>query len=123
MRNDFKKADFIIFLVVLSIAVIFLIGKIFRKVDNYKGVVVRISGEEMYYFDKPGEWKISNKDGKYITTLHYDGVFIWVTESNCPDKICEKTGKVKPGGSIICVPNRTLIEFKKTNLNIDVETW
>jgi hypothetical protein len=120
----FKKSDLILLTIVLFLSSLFLVrGFFFKNDEKADGVVVRISGEEVYHFSQPGEWKIHNKNGKYVTTLHFDGQKVWVTDSNCPDKICEKTGKVEPGGSIICVPNRTIIEFKKKTENIDVETW
>lgn len=124
-----KKTDIVIIVVVILFS---LGGILFSKVvkvnSDSKEIVVRISGQQVYKFSEPGEWKIEDKSGKYITTLHYDGQFIWVTDSNCPDNICERTGKVGPGGSIICVPNRTIIQFqqkqkKETNKQVDVETW
>lgn len=125
-----KKTDILIIFVVILLSLGgILFSKIVKVNSNAQEIVVRISGQQVYKFSEPGEWKIEDKNGKYITTLHYDGQFIWVTNSNCPDKICEKTGKVGPGGSIICVPNRTIIQFqptqksKDTNKNIDVETW
>ena len=37
---------------------------------------------------------------------------VYVTDSDCPDKVCENTGKIsKSGESIICVPNRISIEI------------
>ena len=91
-------------------------------------VVVRIAGVSAYEFSQPGDWRITDSQNEYITTLHYDGNKIWVTDSNCPDKICEKMGKVGQGGSIICVPNKMIIEFKKketkgTASTTDVQTW
>ena len=37
---------------------------------------------------------------------------VYVTDSDCPDKVCENTGRIsKSGESIICVPNRISIEI------------
>ena len=37
---------------------------------------------------------------------------VFVTGSTCPDKVCERTGKIsKSGEGIICVPNRVSIEI------------
>ncbi|MEJ5257892.1 MAG: NusG domain II-containing protein [Fervidobacterium sp.] len=127
-RPFFSKTDFLIIAMLLIFSTTgYMFSKYAEKSVGFsKSVVVRISGEEVYKFSKPGEWKIYNKSGKYVTTLHFDGEKVWVTDSDCPDKICEKTGKVGPGGSIICVPNRTIIEFEKSKFQkdlIDTESW
>ena len=41
------------------------------------------------------------------------GGSLWVEEADCPDKICEKTGKIrKAGQTIVCLPNRVVIRIK-----------
>jgi len=105
----------------------FRLGHNHGNVPGKKTLSVRIQGEEVFKVEEPGEFIIRNQEGKYVTTLHFDGNKAWVTDSDCPDKICEKTGKIGPGGSIICVPNRMIIEFKtdekKEKKEVDVETW
>jgi hypothetical protein len=129
-RKFLKPSD----IVFVTVAIVFGIGWYFFQfahengdVSSQKTIFVRIQGEEILKIKEPGEFIIRNQEGKYITTLHFDGKKVWVTDSNCPDKICEKTGKIGPGGSIICVPNRMIIEFKtdkkKGEKKIDVETW
>jgi len=47
-----------------------------------------------------------------------------VLKSNCPNKICVKSGWIsKKGESIVCVPNRTLILIKGEKTNIDGITF
>ncbi|MFN6991794.1 MAG: NusG domain II-containing protein [Fervidobacterium sp.] len=160
LRNGIKVkwADFVILIVVLAISGFLVVKDIFydrisgetsqSKVNNSANksiqAVVRVSGKEIAKFSVPGQWKIYDTKGRYLSTLHFDGNVAWVTDSNCPDKICEKTGKVKVGGSIICVPNRMIITVidttkqKKAKMKstlrkmggpvdgskeIDVETW
>ena len=51
---------------------------------------------------------IKIKDNLIIKVFN-DGC-VAVVESDCPDKICLKTGKIKEvGQSIVCVPNRLLV--------------
>lgn len=131
-RKLLRVVDVVLVIVVVAVGVgWYLFDYVFsnKKATSYQlqsgAVSVRIQGEEVLRVIEPGDWIIKNKDGKYVTTLHFDGQKVWVTESNCPDKICEKTGKVGPGGSIICVPNRMIIEFKKEKHKnaVDTETW
>lgn len=38
---------------------------------------------------------------------------IRITESDCPDKICKNKGFIsKSGESIVCMPNKTIVEIK-----------
>ncbi|MCH5351499.1 MAG: NusG domain II-containing protein [Clostridiales bacterium] len=38
-------------------------------------------------------------------TVHIELGKVWVTDSDCPDKICEHTGKIsRAGESIVCLP-------------------
>ena len=124
-----SKNDVLLLLIVFVVTSTLYIWSVWVKNANTsysKGIVVRVGGEEIFKIEEAGEWQIKNRDGKYLTTLHFDGEKVWVTESDCPDKICEKTGRAGPGGSIICVPNRMIIEFKKitdSDQGVDIETW
>jgi hypothetical protein len=47
-----------------------------------------------------------------------------VAESNCPRKICVQAGWVRtPGRSIVCVPNRVVIEIKGRQPVYDAESY
>lgn len=94
--------------------------------DGVTYVEVRVAGKRTMLLTEPGTATVRGHDGKYVTTLHFDGERAWVENSSCPDKLCEKMGKVGVGGSIICVPNRTVIEVKGSDsgeVKIDVQTW
>lgn len=70
-----------------------------------------------------GSYELHDGD-KYLMKVVFDGQKIHVENADCPLKICEKTGRVGPGGVIICVPNRVLIKFRKvSNEGVDVMTW
>jgi len=130
-RTFLKRGDMLLFGFILLVGVLWYFWSYLDDISKRgyeKNLVVRIQGEEIFETTTPGKWVIKNKRGEYVTTLHFDGERAWVTDSHCPDKICEMTGKVGPGGSIICVPNRMIIEFKKATRKvngreIDTETW
>jgi hypothetical protein len=49
---------------------------------------------------------------------------IRVVESNCPKGVCRHAGWVRtPGRSIVCVPNRVLIEVKGRQSEYDAESY
>ncbi len=75
-----------------------------------EGEVCRISVDGTFY----GEMSLS-RDGEMklpgCTVMVEDGK-AFVINSDCPDKVCERTGKIsKSGESIICVPNRVSVEI------------
>lgn len=60
-----------------------------------------------------------NVSGEYIFPEVPDMVFtagdgtVSVTESNCGDKTCMRTGKISHRGeAVICVPNKIIVEIK-----------
>lgn len=51
--------------------------------------------------------------GEGRCVVQIKGLKVRVKESDCPDKICVKTGWIdKPGQSIICLPHRIYLEIK-----------
>jgi len=71
------------------------------------------------------------KDGVYpfseygVTVEIRDGK-VRISESDCPDKICEKTGFISsPMQTIVCLPNRISVRIindnSDTDSNIDVD--
>lgn len=61
-------------------------------------------------------------DGKHIMDIVFDGKRVHVENSDCPLKICEKTGEVGPNGVIVCIPNKVVVRFVGKN-DVDVMTW
>lgn len=52
------------------------------------------------------------------------GGAVWVAESDCPRRICMQAGRVRtPGRSIVCVPNRVVIEIKGRQTGYDAESY
>jgi hypothetical protein len=47
-----------------------------------------------------------------------------VVESDCPNQVCVRTGGVsRPGRSIICVPNKVLVELRGSKSEYDSESY
>jgi hypothetical protein len=52
------------------------------------------------------------------------GGAIRVAESDCPKGICKQAGWIRtPGRSIMCVPNRVLIQLKGASSEYDAESY
>ncbi|MCD6254221.1 MAG: NusG domain II-containing protein [Thermotogae bacterium] len=128
-RNDlqfFSRLDLLF--IVTPIFIAFFIAAI-PKASEKNGVVkVYISGELVYEqpLTRTATWVVKN-DGEYLSTLVVDGSKekVRLVDSNCPLKICERTGWVGIGGSIVCVPNKIVVkvEGKTKASEIDIVTW
>ena len=106
-----KKADMVLVAVILGIAAISLfMGKAIKKDGN--SVVVSLDGAKVaeYSLDEDATYEISGFDGGYNTLVIKDGV-AYLTEADCPDKLCVKQGKIKKAGeTIVCLPHKVVIE-------------
>ncbi len=106
-----KKADIQLVAVILGIAAISLfMGKAINKDGN--SVLVSVDGKSVaeYSLEEDGTYDLSGYDGGYNTLIIEDGV-AYLTEADCPDKLCVKQGKIKKvGETIVCLPHKVVIE-------------
>ncbi|MCS7174762.1 NusG domain II-containing protein [Pseudothermotoga sp.] len=122
MNNQNRVLRKLDILLITALTFIFLVFYL-RGASVNQSVEVLVEGKTIMQIKAPGSYELRNGD-KYLMKIVFDGYKVHVEDSNCPLKICEKTGSVKSGGTIICVPNRVLIKFKKsTNAGVDVMTW
>jgi len=76
-------------------ALVYENGKLIEKIDVKKDKTISLSLEK-------GKMDIEVKEGQ-----------IRISNSSCPHKICVNTGWIsEPGRTIICVPNKVLVEMK-----------
>lgn len=108
-RND---GFLIAILLLLSFTPLLFLGK--APASTY--AVVTVAGKEVRRIPLAGhhgmdEISIETPDG--TNTIRVEDETISVTEADCPDKICVKTGKARNAGDVIaCVPHKLLIEVK-----------
>lgn len=102
-----RAGDFVIGILILFLAVGIWI---YPRFVSEKGKVCRISVDGKVC----GELSLS-EDGELKLpgcTVKVTNGEVFVVDSTCPDKVCEKTGRIsKSGESIICVPNRVSVEI------------
>lgn len=119
-----KRGDFI-----LIFAFLLLFGGWFFYIQNSfvetnsKYISVQVNGREIKKIKfGVGKSKYPIRTEYGINVLEVDESGVRVIEANCPDKLDVKFGKVnKVGQSIVCLPNRLVIEIKSDSENeIDV---
>ena len=88
-----------------------------RRPSDSTWVTITQNGKVLYTFDLADydaeqTIRIESPDGGYnIVEIGEDGT-IRISEADCPDKTCIKTGKLKSEGvPIVCLPHKLVIKF------------
>jgi hypothetical protein len=97
-------ADLILVLVLLSVALsVFLIIDSSRAAGEWVEVYVDGGRVAKFALSEDGEHSLNGG----TNTLIISGGAAYVVHSDCPDKTCERTGRIfRVGERIICLPNR-----------------
>lgn len=113
-----KKADYILVAVLLLIAAASYI--LFTLSDEKPNkIVVRVDGEIVETFDISQDGTYSLNNGTNILVIKDNEA--WLTEANCPDKLCVKQGKIsKVNQCITCLPNKLTVTVEGENSDVDL---
>ena len=109
-----KKKDMILIVAVLAISLISFAAIKMTQKDG-KEVIVTVDGKEVYKtsIKKDQIYQIPEKNGTNVMQIK-DGK-VTMIEATCPDHYCMKQKAVdEHGGSIICLPNKVVIEGENT---------
>lgn len=121
-RKTFKPTDIII---VLAAAAVLALALILRNISPESGLnaVVFHNGDRIALLplEKDGVYPFD----EYGVTVEVKSGKVRISESDCHDKICEKTGFISsPMQTIVCLPNRISVRLigdkANTGSNIDV---
>ena len=98
----------------------FLFIHFFIKKDGSM-VVVKINGDINYkgslYQSK--ELVVDGYQGGSNRIVIQDG-FVYMADADCPDKLCERMGKIsKTGENIVCMPHRVVVEIVGDGSELD----
>lgn len=122
MKTQFvKKGDIITIVVTVFItAVLFVFS--FIPYDNLKAYIYE-DGSLIYEVDfKNVKTPYTVKAGKCEIEISSDGVSF--KNGNCPDKLCEKSGKLYSNcATAACVPNKVVVLVKKSKNQNDAVTY
>ncbi|MCD8006115.1 MAG: NusG domain II-containing protein [Oscillospiraceae bacterium] len=106
----FKKLnpDLLLFLAIILVA-----GLLFALLSAFQGdgstVVVTLNGETYAEASLSKDVEI---DVEGLLTVVIEGGEVWVTDSTCPDGLCEGMGSIsKSGESIVCLPNGIVVKI------------
>lgn len=110
------KRDIILVLVMLAAAMmaLLIINYGVKKKGTY--AVVKVDGQELYKLelDKDTTIDVAGYQGG-LNRIEVKAGKVSMTEADCPDELCVKTGKIsRTGETIVCLPHRVVIEIKST---------
>ena len=117
-----KKKDIILIAAVLAISLISLAAIKMTQKDG-KEVIVTVDGKEVYKtsIEKDQIYQIPEENGTNVMQIK-DGK-VTMIEATCPDHYCVKQKAVdEHGGSIICLPNKVVIEGENTAEDSDSDS-
>ncbi len=107
-KNDIK-------LVLALLVIAFLIIGLMQILKQEGGMaVVTVDGEEVasYRLNKNGSYEITGVDGGKNTLVIEDGQ-AYMSQADCPDELCVKTGRVEyDGETIVCLPHKVVVTIK-----------
>lgn len=117
-QNGNSKIRYDIILIIGLLVITMIIAMAVRLSQKTgKTVVVSVDGVVKYTFplDEDIEYKIEGYEGGTNYLVIKDGE-AYLTEASCPDLLCVHMGKISSEGqSIICLPNRVVVEIKDGN--------
>ena len=105
-KKNYKRDLLLVGILLLAALLLFALTQGTR--ESGAEAVVTVDGTEVgrYPLSKAGTFPLNG--GTNILVIENGEA--WVTEANCPDKICMGMGKISRNGEFIaCLPNRLLI--------------
>ena len=113
-----KKRDIILILSILTVAVaLFLIVEMTK--EEGAGVVVKVDGVEVAEYSLSENGTHALNGGTNILVIENGKAYL--TDANCPDKLCVHQGKIsRTGETITCLPNKLTVTVFGAEESVDL---
>lgn len=120
MRNLIRKADIILFAVLLA-AGLMLSALTLRSGGEGGSVVVTVAGETYGRYSLSEDREITvERDGHLNKITIKDGA-VQMSEANCRNQLCVRQGTIsKANETIVCLPNRIVVRIEGKGGEYDV---
>ena len=113
-----KKRDIILIASILIVAIAFFLIVELTKEEG-AGVTVKVDGIEVaeYSLSKNGTYPLNG--GTNILVIENGKAYL--TDANCPDKLCVHQGKISmTGETITCLPNKLTVTVFGAEESVDL---
>ena len=119
IRRALKPGDLVVYLLVAAAAVCSAVTMyMWGGGGTLYAEVVCAGTRALYPLDEDAVIPLSAEG--YTLTLVISGGEAYISESDCPDRICVHTGRIsKSGQAIVCVPARTTVKITGGDADID----
>lgn len=119
-KYGLKKGDFVIILAVLALAAAIFAPFALApsrgltcEIEQDGAVIRRVRLGAGYHDTITIEGAVTN-------VIEIDGDSVCFSESDCPDQVCVRTGKLTRAGQIaVCLPNRVIVRLVGAQSDID----
>ncbi len=109
-KNKVLNDLFLVVLFLVLALIIYIIFKLNLKEGNIVKVVV--DNEAKYCYNINNETEVVIKDGENSNTLVINDGTAFISDANCPDKICVAHRAIsKTGETIVCLPHKLIVEI------------
>ena len=119
-KKKIKRDIMLIATLIIVCAAAFLIINFVVKKDGITAAV-KVDGNIVYMLplDKNASVTVEGYQGGSNTVVIENGT-VYMKDADCPDKLCEKTGKIsKNGETRVCLPHRVVVEIQGGEGNVD----
>ena len=109
-KKKYRRDLILVGIVLLAAVLMFFLVRGRQERDTGSGAVavVTVDGEEIGRYPLKKNGTFSLNDGSNILVVENGEA--WVSEANCPDKVCMGMGKISRNGEFIaCLPNRLIV--------------
>lgn len=107
-----RPLDFIIFaLLIILTAALFIAAYSSDEEPNYVRIYYNNDALKELKLDKDDSYQVKDENGNTLLTVDIKDGIVTVTDSACPDHICEMTRIKSAGFQIICLPNGIVIKI------------
>ena len=113
-----KKRDIILILSVLIVAAaLFLVVEMTKK--DGAGVVIKVDGKEIAEYSLSENATHELNGGTNILVIENGKAYL--SDANCPDKLCVHQGKISRTGEVItCLPNKLTVTVFGAEESLDL---
>ena len=114
MFKIIKKADIVLFLVLIIISIGlsaagFVLGS---SPTDQKQVVISVAGSDYGTYDLNQDQEIDIERGEHFNKVIIKNGTAQISEANCHNQLCVHQGSIqKVNQRIICLPNRVMVEI------------
>lgn len=119
MKKKYKN-DVILIAALLIIAVVAFVLVSLMTSNKGTEVVVKVDGKQLHALSLKKDTRLEIICDAGKNTLIIENECVYVTDSDCPDRLCENMGPIsKPGQTIVCLPHKLVIEIKGEQTQLD----